>query len=220
MRMPERLCKAPACIPGALVSAARVTLQHRGFTVTHLSHDLDGPLAVRAQGDLGAGHQRDDPEGPFAAAALGGRSQSDPTIFDDPSSGTFLASHHAAPRLCPPDPPVPGPSAGLFGQRGEDRATAGKRAGVIVRLAGRPGRAAALRVGTGHQPVDRQVARRRHRPIEVRAVNHHREQHRTPHRPRLTLLVRPRRAVAPPATRAPSGPDPRRDARRTEPRSG
>ena len=75
--------------PGAFrhhsVSAARVTLEHRRLSVTNLAHDLHRPLAVRTEGHLGSGQERDHPQGPLASTALGGRSHGDVTISDGPA---------------------------------------------------------------------------------------------------------------------------------------
>ena len=44
---------------------------------------------------------------------------------------------------------------------------------VLVGVGGRCGIAAEVRIGAGHQPIDRLVTGRVHRAVEVRAVNHH-----------------------------------------------
>jgi hypothetical protein len=54
-----------------LVSAAWVALEHRGFAVTNLAHDLHCPLAIGAERHFGARHERNDPQSPLAATALG-----------------------------------------------------------------------------------------------------------------------------------------------------
>ena len=57
-----------------------MTLEHGGLAVADFAHDLDGPMAIRAHGNLGARHVGDDPERSRAAAAFGGRGQGALTI--------------------------------------------------------------------------------------------------------------------------------------------
>lgn len=52
------------------VSAARVTLEHRGLALSNFSHDFDSAVAIRAQRHLRSGDERDDAQGPFTAASL------------------------------------------------------------------------------------------------------------------------------------------------------
>lgn len=168
-----------------LVSAAWVTLEHGRLAVTNLSHDLHGALAVGAEGHFGARHERDDPEGPLAAAALGRRSQNGLYYRGQPGP-----VHAGAGRSCRGARPaarsgVSRRRALLLGERRKNRAATRVWAIVLGELARRRRIAAAVRIGAGNQAIDRQVAGGGHRPREMRTVNDHLEQHGSPHVRRL-----------------------------------
>jgi hypothetical protein len=75
-----------------------MTLEHRRLAVTNLAHDFHRALAIRTEGHLRSGQERDDPQGPLASTALGGRSHDDVTICDGVSSCTKSAVDAAAAR--------------------------------------------------------------------------------------------------------------------------
>ena len=207
-----------------------MTLQHRRLSVTNLAHDLHRALAVRTERHLRPRKERNDPQGPLASTALGGRSHDDATIGDGTSSCTESAVNAAAAHPATRRRRWLTPAGdSLFCQRRKDRTPARKWpivptgfSGLGRRLVGELTRrsTAEPRVRATDQAVDCQVAGRRHRPREVRTVHHDREQDRSPHEPRLHRSVTPRRVAAPPAMRGPNGPVRYPPSPRTGRRSG